>query len=243
MGKCYNLTSFMNIYRTMQYSEYRKSLSGIFSDTYFKRTEQYSLNFGYTVKCCIYEGNVGGLNLSATHNELFDSRGEKIYGWQNIDDDGDFIELFCHSNGNHYLIFRIDLYGYSVFEIESRKELHYIPSQSYPKNNTEKKEETFIWTGAEYNPFNNILLVNGCYWAVPYSVLLLDFSNPMTLKPAENWLDIRNIIDPEFERYDDIEYKGWDTNGDLLLRGNYNDRWESQKIKAKKVKTLLSKLE
>lgn len=31
-----------------------------------------------------------------------------------------------------------------------------------------------------------------------------------------NWLDIRNIIDPEFERYDDIEYKGWDSNGDLL---------------------------
>ncbi len=58
-----------------------------------------------------------------------------------------------------------------------------------------------------------------------------------------NWLDIRNIIDPEFERYDDIEYKGWDTNGDLLLRGNYNDRWESQKIKAEKVKTLLSKPE
>lgn len=63
------------------------------------------------------------------------------------------------------MVFRRDLYGYSVYEVESGREMHYIPSQA----------GTFIWTDANYDFQSNLLAVEGCFWASTYSVIVLDF--------------------------------------------------------------------
>ena len=132
--------------------------------------------------------------------------------------DGEFAALFRHANGLRYLVFRIDLYGYGVVELESGRELHYIPAASYPEEG-ETFQETFIWTGADYDPQSNLLAVDGCYWACPASTMVLDFSDPLAEQPVERWFDIRDIIDPDDMTYEDIELVGW-KNGVLCLKGD-----------------------
>ena len=62
--------------------------------------------------------------------------------------DGEFCSLFRHRNGKHYLISRTELYGYSVLEVESGQEMHYVPSCVHPEDG-QKVEEVFIWTSAD----------------------------------------------------------------------------------------------
>ena len=78
--------------------------------------------------------------------------------------------MFCHSNGKHYLVFRIELYGYSILEVETRKEMHYVPTCVHPEEG-EYVEEVFIWTSADYDSGSNLLAVTGCIWAVSYTHL------------------------------------------------------------------------
>ena len=172
---------------------------------------------GFSVRFRGFSGEIGNLHLQMSEGALFDPEGRGCFFWRNTDDDGEFATLIRHANGKRYLIFRSDLYGYGVLDLESLQDMRYIPPQSFPSKR-ENFEETFIWTGVHYDPESNLLTVSGCFWACPYSVALLDFSDPMTEQPVEGWLDVRSIIDPDYEIYDDIDFDRWE-NGVLYLKG------------------------
>ena len=147
----------------------------------------------------IYDGD---LHLCGSESELLDNEGKVRYVWRNLDTDGEFCSLFRHRNGKYYLIFRTELYGYSVLEVESGQEMHYVPACVHPEEG-QKAEEVFIWTGADYDPGADLLAVTGCIWACPYSTIVLDFSCPLQPQPPEHWLDLRHIVDPDNTRFDD----------------------------------------
>lgn len=71
-------------------------------------------------------------------------------------------------------MFDEDLYGYSVLNLKTLECVHYIPSESHLDN-----KETFIWCDVNYNINNNLLVVSGCYWATPYTLIVVDFTKPM----------------------------------------------------------------
>ena len=172
---------------------------------------------GFSVRFQGFSGEVGDLHLQMSEGVMVDPEGQGCFFWRNTDDDGEFASLIRHANGKRYLIFRFDLYGYGVLNMESLLDMRYFPPQSFPSKR-ENFEETFIWTGVHYDPESNLLAVSGCYWACPYSVMVLDFSDPMTEQPVERWLDVRSIIDPNYEIYDDIDFDRWE-NGVLYLKG------------------------
>ena len=161
------------------------------------------------------------------------------YAWLNLDTDGEFCSLFRHRNGNHYLIFRTELYGYSVLDVESGQEMHYVPACVHPEEG-QKAEEVFIWTGADYDPGTDLLAVTGCIWACSYSTIVLDFSRPLQPQPPERWLDLRRIVDPDGTRFDDIEFVRWES-GALLLRGcdTENGRWREVRVPAEQLRAEL----
>ena len=105
-----------------------------------------------------------------------------IYEWKNIYDKSRYATIIKHSDGNKYLLFSIDLYGYSVLNLKTLECINYIPSESYLDN-----KETFIWCDVNYNPKNNLLVVSGCYFASPYSLIVLDFTKPMEIVDSSNW--------------------------------------------------------
>lgn len=132
--------------------------------------------------------------------------GEKIYSYRNLDIDGGFLPTLFSVGDQKYIVFRRDLYGYSVLKLSDCKAFHYFPAESFPVG------ETFIWCSAHFNPHNDLLAVDGCMWAAPSSVLLADFRNPMS---AAHQIDVHDFLDKDFERYGDIEFAKWD--GESLL--------------------------
>ena len=145
-------------------------------------------------------------NLSGSKNNVI-VNGRIIYSFRTYDGSGYFWKIL-HQNGGQYLVFRQELYGYSVLDIETKKEYQYFPKGSFPSG------ETFIWAILYYNPNNNILAVDGCYWACPASIVLADFTNPME---DTVYIDINEY---NGDGYQDMEFSRWDgTNLVCKLRG------------------------
>ena len=172
---------------------------------------------GFSVGFQVYSGKIGFLNMQMSENTLYGKDGRALFFWRNTDDDGEFAALIHHSNGKHYLVFRFDLYGYGVLDLENLQDMRCIPPQSFPAVREDFKE-TFIWTDVHYDPKSDLLAVSGCYWACPYSVAVVDFADPLRSQPVERWLDVRSIIDPNYEIYDDIDFDRWE-DGILYLKG------------------------
>lgn len=189
-----------------------------------------------TYEQILYDGD---LHLCGSESKLLDKEGKVQYAWRNLDTDGEFCSLFRHRNGKHDLVFRTELYGYSVLEVESGQEMHYLPACVHPKEE-KKTEEVFIWTGADYNPGTDLLAVTGCIWTCPCSTIVLDFSHPLQPQPPERWLDLRHIVDPDDTRFDDIEFVRWEDSA-LILRGSdvEDGQWKEVQISVERLRAEL----
>ena len=233
-----------NIAYEKRYRDWRAQYDTMFvpENRFPQQDEQFPLVDGYSVhsKAYFYDGD---LHLNGSENELLDKDGKVLYIWRNLDEDGAFCSMFCHRNGNHYLIFRTELYGYSVLEVENGQEMHYIPACVHPEKG-QKTAEVFIWTGTDYDPSSDLLAVTGCIWACPYSIIVLDFSKPLQSQLTEHWLDVRGIIDPDDSRFDDIEFARWE-DGALILRGNNveDGQWKEVRVSVEQLRTEMLEIE
>lgn len=200
----------MNVYHTPQYQNFRREQAFLFSEDCLcqRPGKEPELPQGWTVRTSRYQG---GLYHAARH-QLLDSGGQVVYTWDNINDDGEFYRLFPHANGNHYMVFREDLYGYSVLEVETGRTMHYIPEKSWPLDGRQG-EETFIWTNVAYDAATNLLAVWGCYWACPNSMVFLDFSDPLSEQDCGCWVEMHEIMDPDYDLFDDIDMINWNVRG------------------------------
>lgn len=202
----------MNVYHTPQYQNFRQEHAFLFSEDCLcqRPGKENELPQGWTVRTSRYQYQ-GGVCRAARH-QLLDIGGQVVYTWDNINDDGEFYQLIPHANGNHYLVFREDLYGYSVLEVETGRTMHYIPEKSWPLDGRQGKE-TFIWTNVAYDAATNLLAVWGCCWACPNSMVFLDFSDPLSEQDCGCWVEMHEIMDPDYDLFDDIEMTNWNVRG------------------------------
>ena len=200
----------MNVYHTHQYQKFRQEHAFLFSEDCLcqRPGKENKLPQGWTVRTSRYQGGV----CRAARHQLLDSGGQVVYTWDNINDDGEFYQLLPHANGNHYLVFREDLYGYSVLEVETGRTMHYIPEKSWPLDGRQG-EETFIWTNVAYDAATDLLAVWGCYWACPNSMVFLDFSDPLSEQDCGCWVEMHEIMDPDYDLFDDIDMINWNVRG------------------------------
>ena len=205
----------MNVYHTPQYQNFRQEHAFLFSEDCLcqRPGKENELPQGWTVRTSRYQGGV----CRAARHQLLDSGGQVVYTWDNFNDDGEFYRLFPHANGNHYLVFREDLYGYSVLEVETGRTMHYIPEKSWPLDGRQGKE-TFIWTNVAYDAATSLLAVWGCYWACPNGTLLLDFSDPLEEQDWKRWLDVQDVVDPDLDIYDDIDLERFGEDSLIYFR-------------------------
>ena len=151
-----------NISHEKRYRDWRAQYDAMFApeNRSPQQDEQFPLTDRYSIRSRAYAYD-GDLHLCGSESELLDNEGKVRYAWRNLDTDGAFCSLFRHRNGKHYLIFRTELYGYSVLEVESGQEMHYVPACVHPEEG-QKAEEVFIWTGVDYDPHADLLAVIGC---------------------------------------------------------------------------------
>lgn len=179
-------------------------LDGLFSEEYQKDEKELFLSAKYILRVVTYSGSVSNYNLSGSMNYLLTKTRDLLHCWKSYDDDATFCSLITHQNGHEYLLYRQDLYGYSVYNIDDKEEFRY-----YPQCAVDGKE-SFIWTAVYYNEINNFLAVYGCFWACPWSTLLVDFTNPMDISIFQS--DVSDHIEGE---YDDVDFVRW--NGENLV--------------------------
>ena len=139
------------------------------------------------------------------HTKIYNKSNELLHEYFNLYDHPFFCKRIQYSNGLDYIFYKEDLYGYSVYEIETKKVFNYFPSATFVR-----AAETFIGTDIHYNKNNNIFAVDGCYWACPGDVFLIKANNPMEV--FGELVNIHEIIDPEYDKYDDIDFVCWENN-------------------------------
>ena len=169
-----------NIAYTREYREYAQSLDYIF-ETEPKYTRNRTLGNGeYFIDEYEYaiekEGENGVLYHTGVSRLVIRNKQREAVLEVKALYDNQLVSLVKHRNGRDYIVYRKDLYGYSVFDVTEGKSADYIPRESFKGGG-----ETFIWTQADYYPVNNLLVVSRCYWACPYGYEFYDFSNPLEL--------------------------------------------------------------
>lgn len=195
-----------------KYREECAKFQPLFSDENRAEDEIIALPEDYKIFKTTYRGEVNGCNLHGSSCVLVDSRGEIIHTWNNFDDSAEFHTLIHHRNGNKYLVYRQELYGYTVFDLTNKRDFQY-----YPQCVLDGREY-FIWTDVHYNPLNNLLAVSGCIWAAPWGTLVVDFANPMAEPKFQH--DIINCLEGGYDVYDDADFVRWD--GLNLILSCYN---------------------
>ena len=138
-----------------------------------------------------------------------------LHEWVNIGISTLDLNIFKHSNGHKYLIYNIDLYGYSVLELDTLKNVNYLPIESYKDG--DEFDETFIFCDAHYNEYNDCLAVEGCFWSAPDSIMLLDFKEPLKIIEANKWIDMNDVIGKE--RYHNIDFESFNKDNITCIFG------------------------
>ena len=206
----------MNYYGTEKYKERMKMLDeSIFSRIMFDEPErEKELESGYLVRYYYYadEENCkpGYAPVDGEICRLFKDD-NLIFEWKNTDGHSRMASIIHHADGYTYFVFDEDLYGYSVLNLDSLQCMHFIPAESYGTYLDEFKE-TFIWCDCFYNPENNLLAVDGCFWACPGDVIVLDFKDPMTAVEPYDWHSIYRKYRCDDPDLDDIEFDSWDND-------------------------------
>ena len=191
-----------------EYKTYWNSCQPLFIPENQGERKDIPLSAQYSVHVQRYNGSVNGYNLHGSECRLLHG-GKAIAQWRSINNDGEFFQQIQHSNGRTYLIFRQDLYGYSVLELDSGEIMQFFPDKALTG-------ETFIWTDAAYNPSTNTLAVSGCYWACPFSTHLFTFDNPMSQQ--QKFVDLIECFDGGYDVYDDVDFKKWESTNLCIAR-------------------------
>lgn len=212
-----------NIAYSSEYLDYTNQFHYVISDEYFKEIETIELSQDFSVKVIHYQDSSRKTlphQVECNLCQLINTKGEIVFSTMNYADDGAFFDLIEHSNGRKYLVFRKELYGYCVLDLNTMTDYQYYPEESF------RGGETFIWTGTHYNKNTNLLVAEGCYWACPFELFVVDFSEPASV-PYPEFRLCEYLGDDDFGY---MEFKCWDDHDHLVFKyfdnkaGQYVDK-------------------
>ena len=210
-----------NAVNSAQYQARIKQAEALFEEQNFTQRQTINLGGGYEIVKDAY--GLGAANFSGGEYTLFDTHKTQIRSWRCIDDRVEFFSLIRHANGKFYLIFRQDLYGYSVLELDRGRIMRFVPDA------WTLGKESFILSGARYLRDWDALVVSGCYWGAPNGVHLVSFAEPMS--EEQRYVDVLDCIQGGYDIYEQADFAGFEGN-ELSLKCFRADtlRYENIKI-------------
>ena len=209
----YRGMSYKNVYSNPQYQAlFTKNQQAYGKDEYFLKTDSNDLENGYIVQWDSY-GECQRAKNSVLYTNTFIQRcrflhkGTILFEYDSIYDMGHVSAIIKHQNGKNYFLFKTDLYGLNVYDMESKEIFYYMP-EGYQHSYQQIYGESFIIISIHYDENTNLIAYEGCYWGGTSDVMVGDFSNPMNFNPILK--SIHEMIDPEYECYDDIDFDKWE---------------------------------
>lgn len=85
-----------------------------------------------------------------------------------------FLFVEDHPNGHSYLLCGEDYQGQTVIELDTGRRNDILPKSA-------EDGFGFCWAAYTASPSKRTLAVDGCFWACPYEVWLIDFTDPMAV--------------------------------------------------------------
>lgn len=216
--RLYEGTSYRNMYNTEEYNSLIERQKYVLDEKYLtKERKQCELPEGYSIETAVYsdveeEGFRAALvKCALKHN------GETVYEWiSTYSHPFEFTEFISHSNGHKYYPFHVDLYGISFLELDTLKVFNYVP-EGYQHDGDYPLGESFIITDIHYDITTDLIAFGGCFWAGTYDVMVMKLPNPLDFEMR--MVGIHDIIDPEWELYDDIDFSEW-RDGKLIVKAD-----------------------
>ncbi len=213
--KRYTGMSLANVYDDRKYRESVEALKYLVSKENISDTEVKELS-GCTLYCTAYRKRK---SRDFIEEFVLKSGGEEIYRYYALDRHarlvGDMIE---HSNGRRYFLHKIDLYGLSVLDMESGEVFHYFP-EGYEHDYRNDAGESFVITDVHYDKQSDLAAMGGSYRSGAFNVTVWDFSEPMSFNPY--FVSVHDLIDHDYEQYNDIEFKEWNDNSLVIIADDY----------------------
>ncbi len=202
-----------NGYLSNDYQDTREESLCYYKDERMKDFKVTPLIDRYMLHQTTYNGEILGFPKIFAHNKIYKDT-QFIFEYNCIDMVGDFCSLIIDEIDNkQYFVFREDLYGYSVFDINEKIFFRFFPQMVLDRN------EDFIWTDIKYNQKTRLCIVDGCYWAAPNSLLVIDFSNPMI---ENKYLDINSCLKGGYDNYENINFKEFSDTAVHITAYNLN---------------------
>lgn len=208
-----------NAVNSAQYQARIKQAETLFEGRNFTRRQTINLSGGYEIVKDAYGPSAA--SFGGGEYTLFGA--PQIISWRCIDDRAEFFSLIRHANGKFYLVFRQDLYGYSVLELDRGRIMRFVPDA------WTLGKESFIWDGVHYLRGWDALAASGCYWAAPNGVHLVSFAEPMS--EEQRYIDVLDCIQGGYDIYEQADFASFEGN-ELSLKCFRADtlRYENIKI-------------
>ena len=223
--------SYTNIYSSGVHPEGRE----FYDEKYFICTDNYDLSDGFRVQYDVY-GEESGIGNKYT--------GARIAKCTYYKDDMQIFEHFTdshhlhpfrslihHSNGNTYIPYHTDLYGISFFEVETGRNYDYIP-EGMEHDISFSGGESFIVCDIFYDKDSDLLACDGCYWACPNEIFIMDFSCPLHFDPR--MVRMHGEVPMDYNEYDDIGFVRWEKES-LVLKGEDGKEYAVTKARIKEM--------
>lgn len=209
-----------NAVNSAQYQARIKQAETLFEGRNFTRRQTINLSGGYEIIKDAYR--LGAASFSGGEYTLFDARKMQIISWRCIDDRAEFFSLIRHANGKFYLVFRQDLYGYSVLELDRGRIMRFVPDV------WTLGKESFIFSGVHYLRGWDALAASGCYWGAPNGVHLVSFAEPMS--EEQRYVGVLDCIQGGCDIYEQADFAGFEGN-ELSLKCFRADALRYEKVK------------
>lgn len=209
-----------NAVNSAQYQARIKQAEALFEGQNFTRRQTINLGSGYEIVKDGYRPSTA--SFGGGEYTLFDTHKTQIKSWRCIDDRAEFFSLIHHANGKFYLVFRQDLYGYSVLELDRGRIMRFVPDA------WTLSKESFIFSGVHYLRDWNALIVSGCYWGAPNGVHLMSLAEPMS--EEQRYVDVLDCIQGGYDIYEQADFAGFEGN-ELSLKCFRADALRYEKVK------------
>lgn len=207
-----------NAVNSAQYQARIKQTEALFEGQNFTRRQMINLGSGYEIVKDAYGPSTA--SFGGGEYALFGA--PQIKSWRCIDDRAEFFSLIRHANGKFYLIFRQDLYGYSVLELDRGRIMRFVPDA------WTLGKESFIFSGVHYLLDWDALAVSGCYWGAPNGVHLVSFAEPMS--EEQRYADVLDCMQGGYDIYEQADFAGFEGN-ELSLKCFRADALRYEKVK------------
>ena len=209
-----------NAVNSAQYQARIRQTETLFEGQNFTRCQTINLSGGYEIVKDAYR--LGATSFGGGEYTLFDTHKTQIISWRCIDDRAEFFSLIRRADGKFYLVFRQDLYGYSVLDLASAQIMRLVPDAWL------EGKESFIWDGVHYLRDWDALAASGCYWAAPNGVHLVSFAEPMS--EEQRYADVLDCIRGGYDIYEQADFAGFEGN-ELSLKCFRADTLRYEKVK------------